>query len=136
MQCKASFSVTHGVAYDEDTLGVLFTTMLLPQHINTACLQSFGFGESATSKKSRDKQERMKIMFYWPEEMFDHVIVEHNSHNLPFCCTDNFSKLIKSMCPDSGIASMLSSSNAQQPRQCCFPNLEKVRLHEMNYCQG
>ena len=58
-QCKTSFSVSHGGTYDvKRHFKSALHNNALKSAANTARLQSFGFGESATSKTVREKKRK------------------------------------------------------------------------------
>ena len=107
-QCRASFSVSHGGAYD------------VRRHFKSAChnnavdsakqtarLEAFGFGNSRKAKAAREKQEEQKMQVLSAKAQFVQFVAEHN---LPFRCGDHFTKVVKSMFPDSDIAKQFQCS--------------------------
>ena len=67
---------------------------------STANLGVYGFGETSEAKRAREKKDKQQLQVQQAETVFVQFVVEHN---LPFCVGDHFTKLVKSMFPDSEI---------------------------------
>ena len=64
-------------------------------------LGRFGFGQSEAGKKAREKKDEQQLQVQRAEALFVQFVAEHC---LPFRTGDHFTKLVKSMFPDSEIA--------------------------------
>ena len=69
----------------------------------------YGFGESREAKRARELKQKQQLQVQRAEALFVQFIVEHN---LPFHVNvgDHFTKLVKSMFPDSEIAKQFQCS--------------------------
>ena len=93
-QCKVSFSVSHGVAYDVRRHFKSAGQNALDSGKKTARLEAFGFGDSRKAKAAREKQEEQKMQVLSAEVHFVQFVAEHY---LPFRCGDHLTKLVKSV---------------------------------------
>lgn len=110
-QCKTSFSVTHGGAYDvRRHFKSAGHNKAIESTNKTARLEACGFGESRLAKAAREKQEEQKLQVLSAETQFIQFVAEHN---LSFRCGDHFTKLVKSMFPDSDIAKHFQCSRTK-----------------------
>ena len=64
----------------------------------SSTLAKFGFGHSEAARKARQKQDEMQQQVLKAEAVFVQFVAEHN---LTFRTGDHFTKLVKSMFPDS-----------------------------------
>ena len=100
-QCRTSFSVAHGGAYDVRRHFKSAGHNKAVESTKKTRLEAFGFGESRVAKAARDKQEEQKMQVLSAEAQFVQFIAEHN--NMSFRSGVHFTKLVKSMFPDSDI---------------------------------
>ena len=124
-QCKVSFSVSHGGAYDvRRHFKSAGHNNALDSAKKTARLEAFGFGDSRKAKAAREKQEEQKMQVLSAEAQFVQFVAEHN---LPFRCGDHLTKLVKSMFPDSDIARQFQCSRTK--------TMVLVRNGNSKFCQ-
>ena len=110
-QCKVSFSVAHGGSYDvRRHFQSAGHNAALQSSKKTARLEAFGFGDSHAAKSAREKQDEQKKQVLRAEAQFVQFVAEHN---LSFRCGDHFTKLVKSMFPDSNIARQFQCSRTK-----------------------
>ena len=137
-QCKVSFSVSHGGAYDvRRHFKSAGHNNALDSAKKTARLEAFGFGDSRKAKAAREKQEEQKMQIPSAEAQFVQFVAEHN---LPFRCGDHLTKLVKSMFPDSDIARQFQCSRTKtkvshfgKVSRLDSLSLSKVRSHIFLY---
>ena len=99
---KAEFSVRSGGANDVSKhFGSEKHALHVSSMKHTRNLSNFGVGNSEAAKMARRKSEELQHNVQKAEAQFIQFVAEHN---LPFRTGDHFSKLVKSMFPDSKIA--------------------------------
>ena len=100
--CGVTISVRHGGANDVvkhfSTKGH-WQAVTAKSSPNT--LARYGFGHSEEALKARRKKDEQQVQVQRAEAMFIQFVAEHN---LSFRTGDHFSKLVKSMFPDSEVA--------------------------------
>ena len=118
--CKVEFSVRHGGVNDVRKHFSTARHISLVTARNTATLSSYGFSTSSTAKKQIEKQQH-KIQH--AEALFVQFIVEHN---LPFHTGDHFTKLVKSMFPDSEITQHFQCSRTKTSVLSRYGNAQSI----------
>lgn len=73
-------------------------------------LAKYGLGHSETAKRAREKQDELQQQVQKAEAVFIQFVAEHN---LTFRTGDHFTKLVKSMFPDSEIAKRFQCSRTK-----------------------
>ena len=102
-----TFSVRHGGAND------VLKHFSSRNHLQAMCsttLANFGFGQSEEARRARRKQEDEQLQVQKAESLFIQFVAEHN---LPFRTGDHFTRLVKSMFPDSNIARQFHCSRTK-----------------------
>ena len=100
--CSVSFSVRHGGANDVvKHLSTKGHWQIVNSKSSTSTLSRYGFGQSDEAVKTRKKKDEVQMQVQRAEALFIQFVAEHN---LSFGTGNHFSKLVKSMFPDSEIA--------------------------------
>lgn len=107
--CKVKFSVRHGGAND---VRKHFSTA---NHVSTVTTSKRAgslqnFGNSRTAQAARQRREKQNHKVQNAEALFVQFVAEHN---LPFHTGDHFTKLVKTMFPDSEIAKQFQCSRTK-----------------------
>ena len=111
--CNAVFSVRSGGANDVSKhFGSKKHALHVSSMKHTRNLSNFGVGNSEAAKVARRKSEELQHNVQNAEAQFIQFVAEHN---LPFRTGDHFSKLVKSMFPDSEIAKKFQCSRTKTP---------------------
>ena len=110
--CGVAFPVRHGGAND---VIKHFSTQnhwqAVSSKASTSTLANFGFGQSeAAAKSARKKRNEQQLQVQRAEALFVQFIAELN---LPFRTGDHFTKLVKSMFPDSKVAKQFQCSRTK-----------------------
>lgn len=109
--CGVTFSVRHGGANDVTKhFSSKKHIQAMSSMSNAQTLLKFGFGQSEEAKRARRKQEEEQLSVQKAEALFVQFVAEHN---LPFRVGDHFTKLVKSMFPDSNVARQFQCSRTK-----------------------
>ena len=109
--CGVTYSVRHGGSNDVvKHFSSKHPLQAMCSSSSTQTLDKFGFGQSEVAKRARQKKEEEELQVLRAEALFIQFVAEHN---LSFRTGDHFTKLVKSMFPDSSIANRFQCSRTK-----------------------